>query len=415
MGLINQQDPTRPVMVNMSNWVLNAGNIGGVDNAATPLGCLASKTNALRASAIASVDWYPLVNAYAGPPQGAHAAASDYLKVSNDNLWEQALTVAHVEHFARPGQPIWAFVDAGGDALTSPTNNAVTASTTAGSTVLAVHAPAKVTAAWDGLKVSGPGIAPGTTLRYLDAGSATLSAPATATGAKQSVTLTGGVIYHGHGSSCVRGINLCLATGQEYRATPAEVNAEVWNSLIAGATGIEWFCQDGISQAFCLGGNDGTKQGRDDARAVADNLRYIDGVLASQGAMLNSPVSGRCMMDTEDYVTDAVKTVATCSGGNLTLTTSKPSVPGLALAHVFGDATFLLAQSDRRSPAGAAFTFKLAGLAGKTATVVYDSNARYDPPHAALNATFKLGADARFSDTLGANGDDYQVKIYAIR
>jgi hypothetical protein len=59
-------------------------------------------------------------------------------------------------------------------------------------------------------------------------------------------------------------------------------------------------------------------------------------------------------------------------------------------------------------------TFTLSGYAGKTATVVYDSNAQYDPTHSSVGNTFTLNGSGQFSDTFGANGHNYQPKIYMI-
>jgi hypothetical protein len=77
--------------------------------------------------------------------------------------------------------------------------------------------------------------------------------------------------------------------------------------------------------------------------------------------------------------------------------------------------TYVFAQSDRRSPAGANFTYTLAGLAGKTAKIIYDSDVVYDQAHATHGKEFTLNGSGQFSDMVGANGDDYEVKGYAIQ
>ncbi|PWU15115.1 MAG: hypothetical protein C5B49_12250 [Bdellovibrio sp.] len=97
------------------------------------------------------------------------------------------------------------------------------------------------------------------------------------------------------------------------------------------------------------------------------------------------------------------------------MTTSNAAVPGMALVKQLNGVTYLFAESNRRSSSGAAFTFTLTGLAGKTATVVYDSNAHYDSANSAAGETFNLNSSSQFSDTFGANNDHYQVKIYAIQ
>jgi len=60
-------------------------------------------------------------------------------------------------------------------------------------------------------------------------------------------------------------------------------------------------------------------------------------------------------------------------------------------------------------------TFTMIGLAGKTATVAYDTNAQYDPTHSGVGSTFVLNGSSQFSDTFGANGNNYQTKIYQIQ
>jgi hypothetical protein len=57
----------------------------------------------------------------------------------------------------------------------------------------------------------------------------------------------------------------------------------------------------------------------------------------------------------------------------------------------------------------------LNGDGNKTATIVYDSNAHYDAANSAQGHTIPLNSTGAFSDTFGANGHNYQVKIYAIQ
>ena len=306
-------------------------------------------------------------------------------------IFQQAIDVYHLAHFAPVGSPIWMYVEAGGDALGSEQNNKFFGATVSGSTTLTMNGGGpRFSPTWNGLTVSGSGIPPGTTITYIDAAHAALSQAATATASNVYLVPTGGVVFHGTGSSCIAAVNLCLTTGQEYRPTPAQVGAEAWMSLISGAVGIEWFCQDGISQAFCLGGNDGSAQGKADAQLVAQNLTYLNATFKSFAGPLNGAVVGQCLMDSEDYVTDTVSTHSSCAGGILTMATNNPAVPGLAIVKTNYGLTFLFAQSDRRSAGGSAFTFTLSGLGGKTATVIYDSNARYDPAHSALRASTAL-------------------------
>jgi hypothetical protein len=94
------------------------------------------------------------------------------------------------------------------------------------------------------------------------------------------------------------------------------------------------------------------------------------------------------------------------------MSTGASSVPGSAIVKNYNGTLYLFADSDRNG--SATMTFTLAGYAGQTATVVYDSNARYDPAHSSVGATFTLNASAQFSDAFGANGHNYQPKIYKI-
>ena len=80
----------------------------------------------------------------------------------------------------------------------------------------------------------------------------------------------------------------------------------------------------------------------------------------------------------------------------------------------YNGSTYLFVQSDRRSAFGAIFHMTLAGMSGKTARVVYDSDAHYDPANSTAGSAIALSASGTFSDTLGGHGDDYQVKIYTI-
>ncbi len=129
--------------------------------------------------------------------------------------------------------------------------------------------------------------------------------------------------------------------------------------------------------------------------------------------------------------TGGTETVSnTCAGGNLTVSSSLPSFPGIAMLKVYNGATYLFVQSDRDSQtwntgsgwdnsAGAVFTMTMAGLpvtiSGHTAKVVYDSNDRVDPAHTSTGNTIRLGSAGNFSGTFGANHDGYQVKIYMIQ
>jgi len=47
--------------------------------------------------------------------------------------------------------------------------------------------------------------------------------------------------------------------------------------------------------------------------------------------------------------------------------------------------------------------------------VVYDSNSHHAAAHDSTGGTFTPNGATQFTDTLGANGDNYQVKIYKIK
>jgi len=84
-----------------------------------------------------------------------------------------------------------------------------------------------------------------------------------------------------------------------------------------------------------------------------------------------------------------------------------------ALVKSFGGAHYVFAQTARRG--SEALTFTLSGDAGKTAKVVYDSNAHFDAPNSAEGTPLTLSGGGAFTDTFGAHGHDYQVKIYEVR
>jgi hypothetical protein len=216
-----------------------------------------------------------------------------------------------------------------------------------------------------------------------------------------------------NGSTCSVSTNLCTPDNHEYRATAEQVNAEVWMSIINGAVGIEYFCDDTslttgeTAYDFCLGNNISGEGSV--AAAIASNLTYIDTTILSFAPQLNSPISGICTMNTGLTYT-AYK--SSCSNGILTLSTGTSTVPGSAVAKNYNGTLYLFADSDRNG--SATMTFTLAGYAGATAKVVYDSNAQYDPAHSSVGNTFTLNSSGAFSDTFGANAHNYQPKIYAI-
>jgi hypothetical protein len=393
---LQSYDPTRIVTYNQVAWMLNPQWLAPT--------CLVSSILALQATSIGSFDFYPLTNAWYRLP------GSDFRSVPEDSLYMQGLATTALIHNGRPGQPMWVFVESGGDnAGFSGQNNVFSANLKQGAKILTNTSKwSSFTDSWIGLTVSGPGVRKNSQIvSVLSATRAVMSLPADQTNSGAAITVTGGA---GTGTDCVASVNLCVVNGNEYRATPAQVNSEVWISLISGANGIEYFCHDATSASFCLGDVAGGAA----AAATQANLTYINTTILKYAAVLNAPTLGRCSMEHMNFLTGVETTSTSCVHGILTMTTSNSAVPGLAMVKQRPTVTYLFAESDRRSPAGATFTYTLLGLPGATAKVVYDSNAKYDPAHSSTGATFTLNVAGQFSDNLGANHDDYQVKIYAI-
>jgi hypothetical protein len=402
-------DNTRIVAFNQTFWPMQPYWWGT---------CGTPALNALHSIGIGSFDYYPLTNAnlisydyhYPGNlPSHYYAAKSDFLSVPNDTLWVQSVATQALVHAGSPNQPAWTYIEAGGDALASGGYNNFPGGVQSGSPVLTnVSGWSKFTQTWVGLTVSGGGLPADTKITsIIDATHAEMSAPASTTNASEAVTVTGG---DGSNSDCVASVNLCVVNGNEYRPTPAQVNAEVWMSLIAGATGIEYFCHDSTSDFFCMGGG-----GNPVGMETQANLTDIDEHILHFATRLNAPTAARCSMQLINFSTGILSTSSSCTNGILTMATDNAAVPGSAMVKLFNGFTFLFVQSDRRSPAGATFTYTLAGLAGKTATVVYDSDGHYDHVHSIRGKTLVLNGSGQFSDVLGANGDDYQTKVYAIQ
>lgn len=120
-------------------------------------------------------------------------------------------------------------------------------------------------------------------------------------------------------------------------------------------------------------------------------------------------------MQLMNYTTGARSTVTNCTDGIAKMTTSVAALPGMLMVKkTRAGKTFVFAQSDRRSTKGGRFDIQLTGYAGKTATVVYDSNQKFRASYSALGDTIALNAAGKFSDVFGANDSHYQVKIYRI-
>ncbi|CAN2533293.1 hypothetical+protein [Methylocapsa aurea] len=311
---LTSYDSTRPLFYNMNDWPF----VHGVCNP------ISQNVNALQAVSVGSFDLYPIISPWNGGNNIPLVAGQP-----QDSMWIQGYSVKSFIANARPGQPIWAFVETGGNALGYSTQA---------------------------------------------------------------------------GSSCNVASNLCTPYNNEYRATNEQVNAEAWMSIINGAQGIEWFCHDSVALAYCLG-----EGGSATAVSIQANLTYIDTTILSFAQQLNAPTIGMCTMNGGISYTNFR---GSCGQGVLTMVTGNTSVPGSALVKNFNGDLYLFADSDRNG--SATMTFALAGQAGKTAVVVYDSNAKYDPGHSSVGQTFVLNGSGQFSDTFGANGHNYQPKIYKI-
>jgi hypothetical protein len=98
----------------------------------------------------------------------------------------------------------------------------------------------------------------------------------------------------------------------------------------------------------------------------------------------------------------------------LTISTDNAAVPGSAMVKQLNGITYLFVQSDRRSTTGANFTYAIAGLAGQTAKIVYDSDSDYDRANSTRGNTLTLSGAGQFTDALGTHSDHYQVKAYQI-
>jgi len=407
---LQSYDTTRIIAFNQTFWPMQPYWWGS---------CGTPAVDALRSIGIGSFDYYPLTDAnlisydyhYPGNlPSHYYAAKSDFLSVPNDTLWVQSVATQALVHAGKANQPAWAFIEAGGDALASGGYNNFPGGVQSGSAMLTnASGWSSFTQTWVGLTVSGGGLPANTRITgIIDATHAELSAPATSTNASETITVTGG---NGSNSDCVASVNLCVVNGNEYRPTPAQVNSEVWMSLIAGANGIEYFCHDSTSDFFCMGAAGGGPV----AAQTQANLTSIDKHVRRFAPQLNSPSVGLCSMQVINFTTGILSTASSCTGGILTMATANAAVPGSAMVKQLNGVTYVFAQSDRRSPAGANFTYTLAGLAGKTAKIIYDSDVVYDQAHATHGKEFTLNGSGQFSDMVGANGDDYEVKGYAIQ
>lgn len=393
-------DATRFIAFNFGLWV-----------AANNSGCPSQFSTAALALTHNSYDLYPV----ADPPGQAAClnnmtgVQSDFISVPNDCIWIEGVGVRNLLTYA-PNEPVWVILESGSNILGDSVNyNSFVGTVTLNSNVLvngnsgSGAGATLFTSAWVGLAIHDVGCISGglTVLSVTDSTHLVLNGNATCTATNENLFIQGGP----NGNGCLSN-NLCLPNGNQFRATPASVNGEAWNALISGAYGIIWFCHDSTSATFCLG----DAAGGSAATAAQVNLAYINGVITTYAPKLNASAAGACSMQATNYTVSS-----SCSNGILTMATSNSSVPGLAMLRSLSGVYYLFAMSDRNSAAGASMTFTVTGAAGKTATVVYDSNSQYDNANNNVGATFTLNGSAQFADTFGAHGDHYQVRIYAIQ
>ena len=402
---LGSYDSTRPVFDNFLPWALMPQ---------WSTACRPAEMRALAAVGIGSFDLYPITNPWLAAP--LQTGGSDFTTVPNDTLFEQGLAVQAMIDDAPAGKPIWAYIESGSDNFGFSGAAGTMEASVAGTRLTRNYWWTRFTSTWLGLTVSGPGIPAGTTIvRVLDDSTAVLSA-AVAPASNIQVNISGG--GGAYNSNCVISANLCVVQGNAMRPTAEQVNAEVWMSIIAGARGIEYFCHDSTSSSFCLGGSNTSRNAL--ARATQVNLTYVDSNVEALAPVLNSPTYGMCSLrrinsqSTTVGVGGTWTTSRSCTNRFLSLTTSDTSVPARAMIKGLNGITYLLVQSDQRSARGATFTFKIPNQGHKIATTIYDSNEHYRPAHQTLNQAVRLDGTGSFSDTLGAYGSDYQVKIYSI-
>jgi hypothetical protein len=388
-------DSTRPFLLNL---------LPGAFHAPIHNGCLNATIAALQATSIGSFDSYVFNSPYNPQEDGG----SDFISVPQDSLYSKGVAVANMRYHSREGQPIWAFVAGGNNALgqAGEANNFTGGITNESANLTNASGFSVFTSAWVGLTVAGTGIQSSTTiLSITNPTTAVMSKTATATNAAVTVTVTGGDL-----TCCRESTNLCVIRGNRYRPTPAETAADVWMCIVNGANGIQWFIHDTTSQSYSLGGG-----GSAGALAAAANLTYINGTLQRFGAILNAQTAAICSMHSMNPLTGdgTITTVDTCSDGILTMATSDEDVPGSALLKSYNNRFYLVAQSSKRGSAD--MTFTIAGKGGHSARVIYDTNERYDPSNSSIEQTIALNSSGEFTDTFGANGNHYQARIYEIR
>jgi hypothetical protein len=392
-------------------------------------GSRTAKFNALTEPFPNSFDVYPGISAFeltrTGCPSGAHVTRGNYAATNPpvywDCDWETGESIANaymIQVLKGVNKPVWIFLAGQNDALgfSGGANSCCwTATLTSGSTTLTnttTNPLVSFTAAlFDGLTVTDSlGCIPAnTTLTGTpsDANHMTMTHAATSPCTKNtsdSITITGGDDGNRHGCK-LPPVNMCAPFGNRFRDLPQQVNDMAWGGVINGGMGLEYFPQDSVSGSFSLGGSQGGRL----SAAVPANLQYINATMQTYAAVLQQPAIARVSMINPTDQT----TVSTRTSGILTMATGAAAVPGWAALYSSGGKLYLFVEQCRLG--SATFTYTLKGYAGKVATIVYDSDGRYNAP-GNVGATFTLNGSAQFSDTLASTATQaYQVKGYTIQ
>ena len=113
-----------------------------------------------------------------------------------------------------------------------------------------------------------------------------------------------------------------------------------------GVQGIEWFCHgtaqgQNLSDSDCMGGNGAA------SNAIFSNLSYIDGTIQSYAPELSSTTEGSCSMQPSTYSTIDKALLTSCSGGDLSMTSSSATEPITAMTKVVNGTTYLFVEADR--------------------------------------------------------------------
>ena len=233
------------------------------------------------------------------------------------------------------------------------------------------------------------------------------------------------------GSGCNTTTNQC-PPGNEAYMTPEQVNSSVWETLINRANGVLYFCPDNYNSGSdaCLGGGASgnpancnlISSGFANNCIIPGNLTWIDAQVASYAVALNAPNDGYCRM-----ISAAIGGTAnfsppytTCSGGDLTVSTSNTNEPVVAMTRKVGSSIYLFTMADKANGT-TTVTYTISDAHNQTATLIYDSAQHYNPgSYNDRGNTFPLNGSGVFTDTLtgdtgnAANAISYQVKIYAI-